>query len=276
MFAQSSRALVAAGQFRFQVARLADGDDPAFGVVKTLDAEYTVGGKPCHIRGQDPDEINLAAPPAAEHVAEIAYDAENHLLLRASQDGRYQLQTAAGRKFQGRVAALPPPQVLDGPWQVQFAGGGGPSTPITLKELVSWSTQDDPAVKYFSGTATYRKTFALPGESFAPGRHWHLDLGNVQVMAQVTLNGRDLGILWKPPYVVDITAAAKPGDNRLEVKVANLWINRLIGDEQMPEDSDRNGNGTLKAWPKWVEQAAPVPPAASPSPPGACITRATR
>ena len=66
------------------------------------------------------------------------------------------------------------------------------------------------------------------------------------------INGRDCGIAWKPPYRVDITAAVQPGANDLEVSVVNLWINRMIGDEQLPEDSERNPNGTLKAWPKWV------------------------
>ena len=78
-------------------------------------------------------------------------------------------------------------------------------------------------------------------------------------MAEVKLNGHDLGILWKPPFRVDVTDALKPGDNVLEVKVVNLWINRMIGDEQLPEDSQRNGDGTLKGWPQWVTDGKPSP-----------------
>jgi hypothetical protein len=87
----------------------------------------------------------------------------------------------------------------------------------------------------------------------------YLDLGDVQIMADVKLNGHKLGLLWKPPYRVEITAALQTGDNVLEVQVTNLWINRMIGDEQLPEDSDRNANGTLRAWPKWLAEDKPSP-----------------
>ena len=89
----------------------------------------------------------------------------------------------------------------------------------------------------------------------------------VDVMAEIRLNGRDLGILWKTPYRVDVTEALKPGDNALEIKVVNLWINRQIGDEHLPDDSPRTGRGaewaapgtTLTAWPQWLLDGKPSP-----------------
>ena len=87
-------------------------------------------------------------------------------------------------------------------------------------------------------------------------------------MARVKLNGNDLGVLWKAPYRVEIGQFAKAGENTLEIEVTNLWINRMIGDENLPEDSERNGDGTLKAWPNGCWTASRVPPAGRRLPPG--------
>ncbi len=106
---------------------------------------------------------------------------------------------------------------------------------IILNELVDWSKHPDPGVKYFSGQATYRTQFTLDPARVGKSR-WLLDLGRVEVMAQVKLNGKDLGILWKAPFQVEITDAVKPGENVLEVTVANLWPNRLIGDQTLPPE----------------------------------------
>ena len=78
-------------------------------------------------------------------------------------------------------------------------------------------------------------------------------------MAQVELNGVQLGTFWKPPFHVEITKALKPGENSLKVQVVNLWVNRMIGDEELPADSERNPNGTLKDWPQWLKDGQPSP-----------------
>ena len=91
-------------------------------------------------------------------------------------------------------------------------------------------------MKYFSGTATYRKTFTVPAERMGAGRRLVLDLGDVQNLARVRLNGKDLGVLWKAPYVIDVTAAAVVGTNRIELEVTNTWFNRLAGDVGKPTE----------------------------------------
>jgi hypothetical protein len=87
-------------------------------------------------------------------------------------------------------------------------------------------------VKYFSGTAIYTKAIDAPSTWFKSGAHLWLDLGDVKNLAEVSVNGKPLGIAWKPPFRLDMTGALKPGPNQLEIKVTNLWVNRLIGDEQ--------------------------------------------
>jgi hypothetical protein len=116
--------------------------------------------------------------------------------------------------------------------------------------LDSWSRHPDDRVKYFSGTADYRTDFSAPPTS--PQSRTILDLGRVEVMARVHLNGQDLGILWRPPYRLDVTDALRPGTNSLRISVVNLWVNRLIGDESLPADSEREKNGRLKSWPQWA------------------------
>jgi hypothetical protein len=133
--------------------------------------------------------------------------------------------------------ALPEPVETDlatigGPWDIAFQAGRGAPARVTLEKLTSWSDSSDSGVKYFSGIGTYTKTIdALPGWFKTGARLW-LDLGDVKNLAEVSVNGRPLGTVWKRPFRVDATSALKPGSNRLEIKVANLWVNRLIGDKQ--------------------------------------------
>ena len=175
------------------------------------------------------------------------------------QPGSYTLSAANGRKTELSVASLPAPLKLAGPWQVDFSAGGGAPGRLTFPDLISWADHDDQGVRFFSGSATYAKAFAAPPDLMAKGHRWFLDLGKVAVMAEVRLNGKPVGTLWKAPFRIEVTGALKPGDNALEVKVVNLWVNRQIGDELLPEDSDRNPDGTLKKWPQWLEEGKPSP-----------------
>jgi len=175
------------------------------------------------------------------------------------QSGAYELQSTAGRRRQIQVS-LPEPQIVPGPWQVQFdSKWGGPAQPVQFDSLEDWTQRPEEGIKYYSGAATYRTTFTRSQRADKNRQKIFLDLGQVAVIAEVKLNGRDLGILWKPPYRVEVSQALRSGENRLEVKVVNLWINRQVGDEQLPEDSERNAKGTLQQWPEWLLQGKPSP-----------------
>lgn len=365
------QALVDRGELAFQVSQLAQGDDPAFGTVKTLALEYTADGQPFSISGQDTDnislntaiilttgaggvrgltgeyfanrdlggtpavvrtdagvnfawngrspamgmpannwsarwsgtltalksgeyafclyaddgcrlfiddksvidhwsldggkeahigKINLVAGqhyrfrveyfqgevdaniqlswlvPAVSRTAEIRCNTAGRLAIVASQAGHYELTSASGKTRRADIKNVPAPQEITGAWDVRFPPKWGAPEKITLEKLGALSDSTNAGVKYFSGTATYAKTFdwnpATPAGK-VKSELW-LDLGDVQVMAQVKLNGVDLGTLWKPPFRVNIDKAVKPGANTLEIRVANLWPNRMIGDSALP------------------------------------------
>ncbi len=179
--------------------------------------------------------------------------------LSARRPGRYTLTTADGQRLTVDLPPLPAERQLTGPWQLRFVPGWGAPERVTLPRLVSWSEHPDPGVRYYSGTGTYRTSFRVEPEWLDAGKRLLLDLGRVEVVARVKVNGHRLGTLWWKPFVVDVTEAVRPGENTLEVSVANLWVNRLIGDEHLPEDSDRNPNGTLKQWPRWLLEGKPSP-----------------
>jgi hypothetical protein len=120
----------------------------------------------------------------------------------------------------------------DGSWDVAFQQNRGAPARITLPALASWHENADAGVKYFSGTGVYTKTIQAPAGWFQAGAKLILDLGDVKNIAEVTVNGKPLGTYWRPPFRVDVTSALKPGANTLEIKVINLWVNRLIGDQQ--------------------------------------------
>lgn len=151
--------------------------------------------------------------------------------------------------------ALLPPAELKTSWKLAFPAGRKVSPALDWPKLISWSKHSNPNIRHFSGTATYSTSIQITN---AQSKRI-LDLGKVHVMARVHLNGKDLGILWKAPYRVDITAAAREGANDLKIEVVNLWPNRLIGDAGLPKDAERDANGQLTAWPKWLLSGKPAP-----------------
>jgi hypothetical protein len=129
-----------------------------------------------------------------------------------------------------RVAAID--EALNKDWSVSFQSGRGAPELVAFDRLSSWSDHAIDGVKYFSGTATYSKTIEIPEGALADGAHFWLDLGDVRDVAEVAVNGKYMGILWKTPFKVDLTGVLKAGSNQITIGVTNLWVNRLIGDQQ--------------------------------------------
>lgn len=121
---------------------------------------------------------------------------------------------------------------LDGSWTVSFQKDRGAPASATFDKLASYTENEEAGIKYFSGIASYTKTITADKSWFAGNTQLWLDLGDVKNMAEVFVNGKPLGIVWKKPFRVDVTKALKAGENSIEVKVTNAWVNRLIGDAQ--------------------------------------------
>ena len=154
---------------------------------------------------------------------------------------------------------------ISGTWQVSFDPKWGGPKLVTFDTLADWTQNSEDGIKYYSGTATYTKTFDLQhiDNKGSKSRIW-LDLGTVHALAEVTLNGKDIGVVWTAPWRTDVTSAVKMKDNILEIKVTNVWANRLIGDEQQPPDcqwgkGDQGFGGPLKKFPDWFVQGRPRP-----------------
>jgi hypothetical protein len=171
-------------------------------------------------------------------------------------------------------ASVEKPFQLDGPWTVEFPPGKGAPESIRMDKLESLHLHQDTGVKYFGGTAAYTHTLEVEDQELEDGKHIVLDLGRVEVIARVFVNGKQAGLLWKEPYRVDITDYVKPGDNALSIEVTTLLVNRLIGDEQLPPELQFGyvaGGGTdayslnsatgsgIRKFPEWYLKGDPKP-----------------
>jgi hypothetical protein len=135
------------------------------------------------------------------------------------------------------------------PWKVSFdPKWGGPET-IIFDKLEDWTTRAEEGIKYYSGTAIYHTDIELNEKTIADKKSdIFIDLGEVNNMARVWVNGKDMGVVWTAPFRLKISDAVVAGENKIDIEVANLWPNRLIGDEQKPDD------GIVKnQWPEWLK-----------------------
>jgi hypothetical protein len=171
--------------------------------------------------------------PAGEHFISVAKDGRPAAVavwidgnraasLVDAEPGQYRLTHSTGRSVTVTVPPAPEPRIIADPWNVRFAPGWGAPAAVLFESLASWTQHADGGVKYFSGTAAYEKEIEVAAELLRPHHALELDLGDVRELAEVILNGRNLGILWKPPRRVDMTGVVHPGKNRLEIRVTNL------------------------------------------------------
>ena len=190
--------------------------------------------------------------------------------LLAWSDGNYEFVTSDGRKREVKVEKIGSPVMINQKWEVSFPKGLGAPEKISLPKLFSLHRHEDEGVKYFSGTATYKTNFVVKPSMMSEDRVVFLDLGAVEVMAEVIVNGVNKGIFWSRPYLIDVTDVLKPSENTLEIKVTNQWTNRLIGDEQLPEENEYvpgggvNGiaalsRGAIRKLPDWYRNGVNKP-----------------
>jgi len=141
-------------------------------------------------------------------------------------------------------------------WMVHFPEGGGVPKQLILDSLTSLHTVKEIGVKYFSGTASWQRTFQLTTKDLK-GNQLVLDLGQVANVAEIYVNGKSAGLCWKPPFRLNVTNLLKPGENELDIRVTNLWVNRLIGDEFLPSENQYDERGVIKVLPDWYKNGQP-------------------
>jgi alpha-L-rhamnosidase len=217
-------------QLLFVHRRLADGDlyfvNNRSDRSEKIEARFRVSGKAPELWHADTGKTERVSYRIedGETVVPLEMEAEDSFYVVFREPTSLQSATVTKSK-------LAPVTTLDGSWSVSLQPKIGAAKTLTLTALGSLSEQTDPAVKYFSGIATYTKSIALPA-STRQGAPLVLDLGKVGDLAEVRVNGKLIGTAWHAPYRLDIGDAVKPGRNQIEIRIANLWVNRLVGDAQ--------------------------------------------
>jgi hypothetical protein len=190
-----------------------------------MQARFRVDGQEAELWHPDTGVIE----PASYTIADSRTTVPLHL------DQRESVFVVFRRPAVSPSRALPPMRAaalatLSGPWDVAFPPNLGASEKISLAKLESWTANSNKGVKYFSGTATYTKALRVPQNWLKPGARLLLDLGAVKDIADVSINGKPVATLWKPPFRAEVTGALQAGTNQLEIKITNQWTNRQVGD----------------------------------------------
>lgn len=233
---------------------------------------------PAQRRGPPSQIVNLVSDDSMTSPGAFQSIASGTAMM-IERGGNVQWADQHGRSYVTALTAPPASIAPNGRWTMTVGkgtvgtgtvgtGGAHAHAPELLTQLMSWTEHPDPSIKYFSGTATYRNELIVPKDCLADDLLPILDLGRVEHLARVWINGHDAGIAWKPPFVVPIAGLLRAGTNSLLVEVTNLWPNRLIGDEHCPDDAEWEtadfggfpGFGEkLKRWPEWLKEGKKSP-----------------
>lgn len=177
------------------------------------------------ISEMNPNSLSLFRP----------YKQKSKIIAEVFQPGEYEFVSSRGIKNKLKVDSIAKEITIDSPWKVHFPSGWGAPPRIIFEKLISWTESENDGIKYFSGTAEYANEFVLSVDQIKEGKIY-IDLGNVQELAEVSLNDKPIAISWVPPFIIDITDYSVFGINQIKVKVTNLWPNRIIGDQYLPKE----------------------------------------
>jgi len=191
------------------------------------EARFRISGRAPEIWRADTGEIQPVSfrIEGSETVIPLSLAAEDSLFIVFRKVAKSPAMTVRAATWSQAA------DISAGPWEVSFQAGRGAPARIQLPALASLSEHAEPGIRYFSGVATYRKPFVLPG-NVKPGTPLRLDIGQFADMAEIRVNGQEVGTIWREPSTIDIGKAVHAGSNELEIRVADLWVNRLIGDVQ--------------------------------------------
>ena len=211
--------------------KLADGDiywvNNRNNTNQSIQATFRVSGKIPQIWHPETGQTEPASYVIASGVTKVSLNlTPNDAVFVVFKKPATKTSVALAAKEEKEVMSI------ESPWTVAFQPDRGAPPSATFDRLTSYTENGDSGIRYFSGTATYTRTINIPAKYLSRGAQTWIDLGDVKNLAEVMVNGKSLGIVWKQPFRVDAGNALKPGENKLEIKVINLWVNRLIGDMQ--------------------------------------------
>ena len=251
-----------------------DGQTDIYFIANTLDSAYTAtvtiasAGREPEVWLPETGERGIAGSWTTDGKAtSVTLRLDEHQSLFVILRRKTAATASAPAQSERRTVATLP---VGGAWTLRFPGGWGAPAEVQLDSLTPWNEQPDEGIRYFSGTATYSKTVNISRKDGAA--RYTLDLGEVKNTARVTVNGRECAHLWKQPFRCDVTDFVTRGDNTVTIEVTNLWPNRMIGDEQQPDDVEWGepfvytyapGNPVIgrpmKSVPDWLTEGRPRP-----------------